>query len=54
LEDDLDVLDDFQILKRRKIVEMKMYVHFQKSAAGFGNWGTMLAGLCSTTTKQVQ
>jgi hypothetical protein len=39
LMDDLDELDYFQILKRLKIVEMKMYVHYQKSAAGFVNRG---------------
>jgi hypothetical protein len=48
LEDDLDEPDDFQILKRLKIVEMKMYVHFQKSAAGFGNRGTRLVQKSST------
>jgi hypothetical protein len=39
LEDDLDELDDFQIPKRLKIVAVKMYVHFLKSAASSGNRG---------------
>ena len=46
--DELDELDDLQIPKRRKIVELKMYVHFLKSAAGFGNWGTTLVQNSST------
>ena len=39
LEDDRDELDDFQIPKRLKIVPVKMYVQFLKSAASSGNRG---------------
>jgi len=35
LEDDLDELDDLQIPKRLKIVEVKMYVHFLAAAASW-------------------
>jgi hypothetical protein len=40
--DELDEIADLQIPKRRKIVDLEMYVHCPKSAAGFGNWGTTL------------
>jgi hypothetical protein len=46
--DELDELGDLQIPKRRKIVELKMYVHFRKSAASFGNLGTTLVQNSST------